>query len=115
MDFSSMQADLYGNLDDDPELLAELEALSALTGETKPKQKSKPPPAQKHVTPAMLNQALKDEDDMDFDDDDLENDEDLQNELAGMMGVSSPQKRTAESPPPPPARGIPPVVNESKP
>uniref|UniRef100_A0A914Y6C0 C2 domain-containing protein n=1 Tax=Panagrolaimus superbus TaxID=310955 RepID=A0A914Y6C0_9BILA len=124
MDLSSLQADLYGNLDDDPELLAELEALS---GETKPKQKPKPPPAQKQLTPAMLNQALKDEDDMDFDDDDLENDEDLQNELAGMMGdvelapppparpVLSPQKRTAESPPPPPARGIPPVVNESKP
>uniref|UniRef100_A0A914QZB4 Uncharacterized protein n=1 Tax=Panagrolaimus davidi TaxID=227884 RepID=A0A914QZB4_9BILA len=75
MDFSALQADLYGNIDDDPELLAELEALS---GETKPKQKPKPPPAQKQLTSAMLNQALKDEDDMNFDDDDLENDEDLQ-------------------------------------
>jgi coiled-coil and C2 domain-containing protein 1 len=124
MDFSALQADLYGNIDDDPELLAELEALS---GETKPKQKPKPPPAQKQLTSAMLNQALKDEDDMNFDDDDLENDEDLQNELAGMMGdvdlappppprpALSPQKRSAESPPPPPTRGVPPVVNESKP
>ena len=75
MDLEKFQKEMYGNLDDDPELLAELEALS---GETKPKPKAKPPPAQKQVTPAMLNQAMKDAEDMDFDDDELENDVDLQ-------------------------------------
>jgi coiled-coil and C2 domain-containing protein 1 len=127
MDLSSLQADLYGNLEDDPELLAELEALS---GESKPKPQKKPPPAQKQLTSTMLSQALKDQEDMDFDDEDLENDLDLQNELAGLMGdvgiaspppppptrpVISPQKRSAEYPPPPPARGIPPVVSPPKP
>ena len=73
MDLKSLEASLYGDLENDEELLAEL---AALTGE-KPKAKQKARPPAKQVTPEMLNAALKD-DLSDIDDEDLENDEELQ-------------------------------------
>ncbi|KAE9552629.1 hypothetical protein FO519_004177 [Halicephalobus sp. NKZ332] len=118
MDLKSLEDSLYGDLENDEELLAEL---AALTGE-KPKSKQKAKPPVKKFTPEMVNAAMKD-DFSDIDDEDLENDEDLQRELAGMMDDDlgaelsapapkqhpTPPKRAADEPPPPPNRGVPPA------
>ena len=84
MDLKSLEASLYGDLENDEELLAEL---AALTGE-KPKAKQKPKPPAKQVTPEMLNAAMKD-DFSDVDDEDLENDEELQVRSVFIYGIPS--------------------------
>ncbi|CAJ0595069.1 unnamed protein product [Cylicocyclus nassatus] len=116
MEFSEIERAVYGgNVEEDPELLAELLALQREEEEkqrraasTAPAARAAPPPPKPKIDglgldPAVLAAALAD--DVDIDVSELENDPDLLAELSGLVG-SSPTEAVAPVAPPPPAPSV---------
>uniref|UniRef100_A0A8R1DTD3 C2 domain-containing protein n=1 Tax=Caenorhabditis japonica TaxID=281687 RepID=A0A8R1DTD3_CAEJA len=135
MNFGEMENQVYGaNLEEDSELLAELAAIQE-EEEMSRNRRAAPPPAGRTapaaarraqppaaapgvpgIDPRALAAALAD-DHGDGDDDNLENDDDLLNELHGLVGAESPPppppQRAQPAPPPVPARSAPTVPVQS--
>ncbi|VDM65574.1 unnamed protein product, partial [Strongylus vulgaris] len=112
MEFSEIERAVYGgNVEDDPELLAELLALQQ-EEEAKQRRSALPPPIARApppkskidgalgLDPAILAAALAD--DVEIDDSALENDPDLLAELSGLVGESA----TEAAPPPAPPSAL---------
>ncbi|PIC53302.1 hypothetical protein B9Z55_003063 [Caenorhabditis nigoni] len=121
MNFNDMENSVYGNLEEDAELLAELAAIQAeVNGERArpaPSRAAAPPPRRQAaaaaaapevpgVDPRLLAAALNDIHG-DGDDDGIEMDEELLNELHGLVGGGSPVKQA----PPVPVRQAPPPLS----
>ncbi|CAL2028254.1 unnamed protein product [Caenorhabditis brenneri] len=118
MNFNEMENSVYGNLEEDAELLAELAAIQAeVNGETRarpappatgraapapPAAGRRPKPPQSEVPGVdsrLLAAALADNDG--GDDDDVEMDEELLNELHGLVGGSAGSSPVKQAPPVP--------------
>ncbi|XP_077991493.1 coiled-coil and C2 domain-containing protein 1-like [Glandiceps talaboti] len=96
-----MNKEVYGGDDDDEDFEAELAALTG-QGSAKPAVKSKKSPLPMSVIDKMAAESLKDDDDVDMDDD-WENDEDLMSELQELAEDDDNTAHPAPTPSPKPS------------